>query len=193
MLAQTKPFSKKTIVNAIVALLFVIVLFVPAAKAMVIRGLLEIGLFNPSITPNAKAVKVGLADIKFKDAQGKIISLADCKGKVVFLNFWAIWCPPCLAEMPAINKFYEQFKKEDIIFIMVDADGNFAKSQAYMDRKIYQLPIYTLASDIPKSIFKGSLPTTVVFDKEGRISFQGEGAANYSSEKFTGFIEKLLK
>ena len=185
--------KKKIITNTFLLALIVVVLFVPAAKAVMIRGLLKIGFLNPTIEPKAVPATIDLGDIKFKDAKGKIISLADGKGKVIFLNFWATWCPPCLAEMPSVNRFYEQFKNEDVIFIMVDADGDFAKSQAYMDRKAYQLPVYAFASDIPKSIFKGSLPTTLVFDKKGRISFQGEGAANYASKKFTDFVKVLLK
>jgi hypothetical protein len=62
-----------------------------------------------------------------------------------------------------------------------------------MDRKQYKLPVYAVASELPKTIFKGILPTTLVFDRQGRISFQGEGAANYSSKKFTDFIDILLK
>jgi hypothetical protein len=74
---------------------------------------------------------------------------------------------------------------------MIDADSDFAKAQAYMDRKKYKLPVYTFASQLPKELFKGSLPTTIVFDKKGRISFNEEGAANYSNPKFIAFIKQL--
>lgn len=191
---QIKMISrKKVITNILFLLVAALILFVPAAKAVVIRGLMTIGLFEPSIEQKTVVVEKELSAIKFKDAKGRIFSLADCKGKVVFLNFWATWCPPCLAEMPTINRFYEQFKNEDVIFILVDADGNLAKSQAYLDRKKYNFPVYAMASDVPQNIFKGTLPTTLVFDKKGRVSMQGEGAANYSSKKFTSFISELLK
>jgi thiol-disulfide isomerase/thioredoxin len=187
-------FNKKKIVtNSIFIILLAVVLFVPAAKAMFIRGLMELGLFSPKTTVKPVLPTADLAQVKFKNAQGKVISLADCKGKVVFLNFWATWCPPCLAEMPSVNRFYEQFKKEEIIFILVDADSDFGKSQAYMDRKKYQLPVYTFASELPKSIFAGSLPTTLIFDQQGRISFREEGAADYTNKKFIEFVKELLK
>jgi thiol-disulfide isomerase/thioredoxin len=185
--------KKTIIVNTVLVLLLLAVVFIPTSKAILIQGLMEIGLFKPNTTHKKTEVVRDLSTIKFKDAKGKIISLADFKGKVVFLNFWATWCPPCLAEMPSVNRFYEQFKDKDVIFIMVDADSDFVKAQAYMDRKQYKLPVYAVASDLPKNIFKGTLPTTIVFDRQGRISFQGEGAANYSSKKFVGFIEELLK
>ncbi|MFD0940285.1 TlpA family protein disulfide reductase [Pedobacter boryungensis] len=157
-----------------------------------LQGLMEIGLFKPNLTEKSSTSTTDLASIKFKNADGKIVSLADLNGKIIFLNFWATWCPPCLAEMPSVNKLYEQYKNDpEVVFLLVDADSDFAKAQAYMDRKKYKLPVYNFASNLPKSIFKGSLPTTIVFDKKGRVSFNGEGAADYNSPKFITFINQL--
>ncbi|WP_316810493.1 TlpA disulfide reductase family protein [Pedobacter heparinus] len=193
---MNKIFNKKNGLNLLFVAIFLVLIFVPAAKALMIRGLMEFGLFRPDVvqteTKNTGTVLNGLSGIKFKDAGGREIDLGSLKGKVVFVNFWATWCPPCLAEMPSVHKLYTQFKSDkDVIFILVDADSNFAKAQQYMDRKGYQMPVYIAASSIPDVIFKGSLPTTVVFDKKGRISYQESGAANYASEKFIEFIKKL--
>jgi thiol-disulfide isomerase/thioredoxin len=156
------------------------------------RGLMEIGLFKPSLTAQKSTASVDLSAIKFKDANNKVVSLGDLEGKVVFLNFWATWCPPCLAEMPSINKLHLQFASDpNVVFLLIDADSDFKKSQGYLDRKNYKLPLFTFASDIPDVIFKGSLPTTIVFDKKGRIAYNGVGAANYASPKFLSFIKEL--
>lgn len=191
-------FNKKVIINALIIGLFLVLIFVPSAKALMIRGLMEIGLFSPSVentTENVAPQEVtNLSGIQFKEASGKITDLGDLKGKVVFLNFWATWCPPCLAEMPSVNKLYEHFKDDkNVVFILVDADSDLPKSQKYMDRKNFKLPVYQVASNIPEQIFKGSLPTTVVFDKEGRLSYHEVGAANYGSGKFVEFIKKLAE
>ncbi|MNY52903.1 Thiol-disulfide oxidoreductase ResA [compost metagenome] len=93
-----------------------------------------------------------------------------------------------------MNKLFARFKDDkEVVFILVDVDNDFAKAQKYMDRKGYQLPVYTAASSIPEYLFSGSLPTTVVFDKEGRISYHESGAANYASSRFIDFIRKLKK
>jgi thiol-disulfide isomerase/thioredoxin len=188
--------NKKNIINALFVGFLLVLIFVPSAKALMIRGLMEIGLFSPGVEmPTKTALASGVKDlsgIKFKDASGNIVDLGTLKDKVVFLNFWATWCPPCLAEMPSVNKLYEQFKDDkDVVFIMVDADSDLAKSKKYMDKKGYRLPLYQVASNIPEVIFKGSLPTTVVFDKKGRISYNEAGAANYASDKFIEFIKQL--
>jgi len=190
-----KGLNKKNIVNALLIGFFLVLIFVPAAKALMIRGLMQIGLFSPGVEDvkeNVQAAATDLSGIKFKDVSGKTVDLGDLKGKVIFLNFWATWCPPCLAEMPSVNKLYEQFKDDkEVVFILVDADSDLPKSQRYMDNKGYKLPVYQVASNIPETVFKGSLPTTIVFDKKGRVSYHEVGAANYASDKFIEFIKKL--
>lgn len=185
--------TKKNIVNAIFIALFLVILFVPSAKAFLIQGLMEIGLFKPKTEPiTAETPSADLSGIKFEDKTGKVIDLGALKGKVIFINFWATWCPPCLAEMPSINKLYEQYKNDkDVVFIMVDADSDLVKSQKYMDGRSYKMPVYSVASNIPEALFKGTLPTTIVFDKQGRLSYNESGAANYASSKFIEFIEQL--
>jgi thiol-disulfide isomerase/thioredoxin len=185
-------FNKKRITNFLFITAILVLLFVPSAKAFLLQGLMKIGLFKPDSTEKPVAAALNFSAIKFKDSKGKVVDLGSLQGKVVFINFWATWCPPCLAEMPSVNKLYEQFKSNpDVVFLLVDADSDFGKSQQYMDKKNYGLPVYAVASSIPEVLFKGSLPTTVVLDKEGHIVYHGEGAANYADKKFVAFIEKL--
>jgi len=187
-----KLITRKNIINVIFAGLLLILLFLPSAKAMVLQGLMGIGFFKPDTNMAKKELEAGLSGVLFKDASGKVVDLGALKGKVVFLNFWAAWCPPCLAEMPSINKLYEQFKDDkNVVFIFVDADSDLPKAREFMERRKYQLPIYAVASEIPDQLFKGSLPTTVVLDKQGRISYNESGAANYGDNKFIAFMTKL--
>ncbi|SEA93207.1 TlpA family protein disulfide reductase [Pedobacter hartonius] len=184
----------KNIFNTALIILFLVLLFVPSAKAMLLKGLIKAGFFSPD-TSEASAGRLPVSDlsgIQFKDINGKIVDLGDLKGKIIFLNFWATWCPPCLAEMPAVNKLYEKFGNDnDVVFILADADGNLVKSQKFMNRKKFGLPVYAIASEMPEILFQGSLPTTVVFDKQGRIAYHEAGAANYGSPKFIAFINRL--
>jgi thiol-disulfide isomerase/thioredoxin len=184
--------TKKNIVNALFIALFLTIFLIPSAKALVMQGLMEIGLFKPSLDERNTTPSTDLSAIKFKDSKNNIVSLGDLEGKVIFLNFWATWCPPCLAEMPSINKLHQQFANDqEVVFLLIDADSDFKKSQGYLDRKNYNLPLFTFASDIPETLFKGSLPTTIVFDKKGRIAYNGVGAANYANPKFITFINEL--
>jgi len=188
-----RRLSIKNIFNIILIFIFLGLVFIPSAKALVIEGLMKIGFFSPNTTLKKDTAFVqDLSGIQFKDVKGNIVDLGDLRGKVVFLNFWATWCPPCLAEMPTVNKLYEKFRNDkDVVFILVDADGDLTKSQKFMDRRKYNLPVYAICSQIPDLLFKGSLPTTVVFDKQGRVSYNESGAANYGDIKFIEFINRL--
>ncbi len=184
-------FIRKNIFNALFIIILLIIVFVPDAKAFFIRGLMEIGFYTPKIEmPNNASAS--LSGIRFKDVKGNLVDLGDLKGKVIFLNFWATWCPPCRAEMPSINKLYAQFKGDkDVVFIFADADGDFEKSGKFMLSRKYEMPVYKVESNIPEQIFKGALPTTVIFDKQGRLSFKHEGVANYADKKIVDFLNQL--
>lgn len=179
--------------NLLFAMLIVTFLFVPQAKALVINGLMQVGLFSPDVavtTPVAPPIR--LSDIKFKDRNGRIVSLQQFHGKVVFINIWATWCPPCLAELPSINKLYQRYQSDiNTAFLLVDADGDLKKSGSLFSRKGYMMPLYAMYTELPASLLGNSIPTTLVFDKKGNLAFRQEGAANYNSEKFLKFMESL--
>jgi thiol-disulfide isomerase/thioredoxin len=191
MLRKMK-FIKKNILNTLFIILLLVVIFIPDAKAFFLKGLMEIGLYKPKVEEIVAPIAMSLNGIKFSDVKGNIIDLGDLKGKVVFLNFWATWCPPCRAEMPSLNKLYTQFKNDDkVVFIFADADGDLDKSQKYMLKRKYEMPVYKVESEVPEQIFAGVLPTTIIFDKEGRLSFRHDGMANYSNKKFVSFLNQL--
>ena len=191
VLIRRMKFIKKNIFNTLFIAFILVIIFVPDAKAFFLKGLMEIGFYAPKIETK-KEGSVNLSVIRFSDLRGNVIDLGDLKGKVIFLNFWATWCPPCRAEMPSINKLYNQFKNDEkVVFIFADADGNLNKSGKYMADRKFEMPVYKLESNVPEQIFAGSLPTTIIFDKQGRLSFRHEGIANYADKKFVEFLNKL--
>lgn len=132
-------------------------------------------------------------DVSFLDGNGKSITLQSLKGKVVFINFWATWCPPCIDEMPSINRLKQTFKsRDDIVFLMVDVDGDYGKSKAFMDKNRYDLPVYTPDSDIPPSFLGNAIPTTVILDKAGELVVRAEGGRDYMAPGTVKAIEDLL-
>jgi thiol-disulfide isomerase/thioredoxin len=95
-------------------------------KSFLIKQLLFTGLFNAEISSVNSADNTLRNHFDFKDYEGNQ-STADLKGKVVFINFWASWCPPCIAEFPSIEKFYSKFKDNDkIVFVMINLDDDIA-------------------------------------------------------------------
>ena len=123
---------------------------------------------------------------------GAVVHLSDLKGKVVFINFWATWCPPCIAEMPSIDRLHKKYKEgDDVVFLLVDVDRNFRSSVEFMKRQKFSLPVYIAETAIPIAYFSGSMPTTIILDKAGNVVFQHIGAADYDNTKVESFIDQL--
>jgi len=184
-------FIKKNGVNILLIAILMVIFFVPSAKAFLLKGLMEIGLYSPKIEV-LETGPANLSGIRFSNSKGEMIDLGALKGKVILVNFWATWCPPCRAEMPSIQKLYKRFKdNSNVVFVFADADSNLPKAAQFMDKHQYDLPVFKVESEIPEQIFGGSLPTTVVFDREGRLSFRHEGMADYDDPKFSDFLKTL--
>lgn len=176
----------------------IIMVVKPEAKAWAIRGLMKVGLFKADVPnrvqKNIKVVDKPSADILFVNEAKDVISLSSLKGKVVFINFWATWCPPCIAEMPSIDKLHNQFKTNDqIVFLMVDVDNNFRRARKFMDKNGYGLSVVAAGSEIPLSFLDKTIPSTVILDKQGNVALHHVGGANYADAEMLGFIEKLIE
>lgn len=167
-------------------------------------GVNEKGLMNPEVQDHAGTVPTNRPqaeretannpeasfDLKLRDVKGNLISLSDFKGKVIFINFWATWCPPCVAEMPSINKLYEQVGNE-VVFVMISMDDNFEKAVSFRKRKDYGLPVYQTAGPIPAMYRSRAIPATYVIDAHGKLVFSHKGMANYNSNEFKKFLKGL--
>lgn len=167
------------------------------------RGLLATGLMNPDVkeiaevrergnetTLDANLTKADLS-LKLIDRDGNITSLEDLKGKVIFMNLWATWCPPCIAEMPSIDKLHEEMGDE-VAFVMLSLDRDFELAKDFDKRKGYNLPIYAPASNMPAMYNSSAIPTTYVIDAAGNLALTHKGMADYSADDFKTFLKSLM-
>lgn len=133
-------------------------------------------------------------DVVLRTLDGKPVSLRTLKGKAVFMNFWATWCPPCVAEMPGIQKLYEATQSENVAFVMISVDKDFDKLQRFMRRKKYTFPVYQLAENsIPALYASKAIPTTFVISGNGKLTLRHEGMANYNTAAFKAFLREQAR
>lgn len=191
---QKKKFSLSNIFSILIMALLLVIIFNPNARGYLIRGLMSVGFFQPDPAGYTKHHEklTDIPDIQFKDATANITSLNALKSKVVFINYWATWCPPCIAEMPKVNELYKKFRDDPkVSFLLVDVDNDLPKAKAFMLKNGYDLPLYTQISNVPETLLDGTIPTTLVFDKDGKLIYKHSGAADYSSEEFEKFMKNL--
>lgn len=95
--------------------------------------------YSPHINPNALSSKA--IDFKLKDLNGKDVSLSGLKGKRVFLNFWASWCPPCRGEMPDIEKLYEETNDSDLVITAINLGDDKGTARSFIDKNNYKFKV----------------------------------------------------
>ncbi|WP_422360110.1 TlpA family protein disulfide reductase [Reichenbachiella sp.] len=151
------------------------------------RIILSTGIMQPDVIEKAEQVEVNY-DFKLRDEQGASVDFNQFKGQMVFLNFWATWCPPCVAEMPDIHDLYLKLKDENISFVLISRDENFDKAKNFIERKSYTFPIYKTVSPLPGTLASRSIPATFVISSEGKIIAQRIGMAKYDTEEFRNLL-----
>ncbi|MCR9250544.1 MAG: TlpA family protein disulfide reductase [bacterium] len=156
------------------------------------RGILATGLIKPRLETDESEAQQADYEFTISDRDGNRIDFTNYKGKTIFLNFWATWCGPCIAEMPDINELHNSYKDNDSIeFIMIAVDDDFQKALDYVDEKEYSLPIFKLKTSLPSVYSASTIPTTYVISPRGKIVVERHGIAKYNSESFKEFIRNL--
>ena len=136
--------------------------------------------FSPYPSPH----KLPLSAVHFVNAQGKKMTLADFKGKVVLLNIWATWCPPCVEEMPTLDKLEKVLgsKQFAVVPLSIDKGGVFTVKSFYDDNFISHLPIYvdptTQALDTLSVL---GTPSTILINKQGEEVARTMGPEDWDS------------
>lgn len=152
------------------------------------RVVLATGIIRPDTDPEAEK----LADYNFRltSASGEPVDFSAFQGKTVFLNFWATWCPPCIAEMPDIQDLYTK-TRDDVAFVMISLDDDPDKARRFVERKGFDLPVYFLSSALPEVYDPKSIPTTYVIAPDGKIAMTRHGMAKYDTDSFRAFLGSL--
>ncbi len=109
-------------------------------------------------------------DFTLKDLDGNSVRLSDFRGKVVFLNFWATWCPPCRAEMPDIEKVHQKYKDQDVVVLGVDLRENASTVRAFVEDGGYTwVFLLDTTGEVGSMYSVSAIPTSYFVDKKGII------------------------
>ncbi len=143
----------------------------------------------------------GYADMAFRDAAGKAMSIADFGGKSLLVNFWASWCVPCREEMPALDALATEYNSDKFEVLPINLDigaGGLEKAQAFLDEGQFQnLPLYadnTFAAfeRLKREAVAVGLPATLLLDPEGCELAVLQGPAEWHSRDGRAVVEALI-
>lgn len=150
-----------------------------------------IGYFNQ---PKIEEVVQGTVSFKgvLEGSNVNDILVSSLENKVVIINYWATWCPPCVAEMPSFQKLYTTYQENPkVVFLFVTSDSN-AKIQRFIKEHQYTFPIYQDNSQVFTEFKHTSIPTTYILNRKGEIKVKKTGAAQWNSQKVHNIISELL-
>ncbi len=134
-------------------------------------------------------------DFTLKDTSGKNASLKDYKGRVVMINFWATWCPPCRQEMPSMEELFKEYNKKGFEILAISSDSQGEKIvKPFME--FYELNFRALMDpegNVHSIYGVTAIPTTYIVDKQGNVTHKIMGPMDWKDKKSKEMIERLLQ
>ena len=140
-------------------------------------------------TAKAAAPAAGLPSFAVQDASGNLVNLQSFKGKKVFVNLWATWCPPCRREMPSIEKLSLATDTGKVAFVMLSLDDHFDKAKKFLQTQKLDLPIYYPAEDLPELFNVQGIPTTFIFNEAGVLIRRVDGGDDYNVKAYKTLLK----
>ena len=182
-------FLKKHWKN-ILFIVAIALLFIPQTGMPIRVFFSRMMAFSPSEVEVTERVQLKEYDWSLRTLDNKPFNFSQSEGKVVVVNLWATWCPPCVAEMPSMQKLYESYgDRVDFYFITSEANE---KPLKFIQKNAYSFPVYRESQAMPEVLRSRSIPATYVISKDGTIVIDEKGAANWNSEKVHQVLEGLL-
>jgi peroxiredoxin len=185
-------YMKKIIV--ILSLLVLIAAFVPAQEAPPMTEIQE-KLWKAGFgIPQQEMYAPGFSS---KNINGEQISLASQKGKVVLLNLWATWCPPCRAEMPSMERLYGKLKDTNFTILAASTPTPPRETRekviGFVNEFNYSFPVLIDTSqEIASQYGSGSIPTSWIIDAEGKVVARFVGGMEWDSDLMLEIFEELI-
>lgn len=187
---KEKGFLKRHGSN-ILLVVFIILMIIPQTRTPIQIAVNRIFAFSPSEISEEKRQVLTDYDWKLNELEGGTTNFSEGRDKVVVLNFWATWCPPCVAEMPSFQKLYDDYgDRVEFYFVSQEEQEPLKK---FLLKGNYDLPVYRSLTLIPEQLVSNSLPTTFVISRSGEMVVHKTGAANWNTKEFRKLLQELLE
>ncbi len=177
--------SRSKISNTVFVILIFLMLYTPT-KVYLIRWL----SFSPSIIEEENKQVLTDYQWRLKDIHANYLPLASLGDKPLFISFWATWCAPCVAELPSIQKLYNDYQK-DVNFVLISQE-DFGTITTFLNQNNLDLPIYNRVGKLPHIFEVSSIPTSFIIGSDGKVHVNKSGAADWNSKSVRDLLDDLL-
>ncbi len=163
--------------------------------ALIVVSLVQDDSSLESVKMSSIGEGIPAPDFTFPGLDGKNTSLSNYKGKVVLVNIWATWCPPCVYEMPSMQKLYNEFngKNFEILAVSIDAAGVDAVAP-FMKKHKLSFPALMDPKGTIKSMYRVTgIPESFIIDKQGVLVGKIIGARDWATQEVFGFFQDLIQ
>jgi peroxiredoxin len=155
------------------------------------------GVYIYSNLPSSTTVVAGdmAPDFQLEDTKGNRISLSSLRGKVVMVNFWATWCPPCIEEMPSMDRLNKFMAEEDFVMLAINTekDGRIVMPE-FLKKTPYDFPIlYDDQGTVQQQYGVYKFPESFIVGKDGTVVEKIIGPLDWSSPKTVAYLKSLAK
>ncbi|WP_298517813.1 TlpA disulfide reductase family protein [uncultured Kordia sp.] len=177
--------------NIIFVVIIALIIFTPVGTFVKVKlNQAKMLFFSPSTIEEAERVNISDFHWNLVDDSGKKVNFKEMEGDIILVNFWATWCPPCVAEMPSLNNLYKDYG-DKITFVFLANDDK-EKVNSYLEKNGYDLPVYYTKANEPKELISPGIPTTFLIDDQGNIVMKEVGSYNWNSTNVRNQIDELL-
>lgn len=147
-----------------------------AVVAVIFVILIASFVFQGSISASATNRNSSQVDFVSNDFNGKPVHLADYRGKIVLVNLWASWCPPCRAEMPDLIKYYNDHQADGLVLLSINSQDNMTSAQQFVREKQMTFPVlFDPDGKVGQIFHTDGLPDTFLIDRAGNLRFSWTG------------------
>ncbi len=188
-----KKKSKFSIGTDIAFIVLLVLMIIPATRIEVTSFFIRLIALPPSEIEADEQFYITENDKQWQlySLQGNPVTLNELmNNKPVFINFWATWCPPCVAEMPSISDLYQKYD-DKVSFVIASSEPPSAIFPFAEKHELTDLPYYQYRY-VPAAFQSESIPATFVLSKDGRVVLIKKGAARWNSDSMNEILDQLL-
>lgn len=174
-------------------IIILLVITVIMSIVFLLGYLLMLNIQKPFMMKSSLKTGIEAPNFTLKNLNGEDVELSQIKGNIVLIDFWAVWCKPCVRKLPSVQSIHEKYGEESLVVLAINVSEKEEKIKSFIEENNYTLPVLIGNKTVSNDYGAHAIPFVVLIDKEGTIRYTELGYRQGSEQKLINEIEKLLE